>query len=579
MLEFITNLKQRYQMIQSGLADESSQWNAFEVSIEQLTLVESFLHKVQLIEQGNVPINIAVIGPTQSGKSTVVNLLLNQDAAGVSPLAGYTVYPQGFAVDLQADDLTYIAQHFSGFREVQQFSLDVQDYACYSLNHISSNSLFECVLWDTPDFDTIDAQSYREGVLKSLALADVLVLVVSKEKYADQLVWDALTLIEPLNQPVLVVINKLMADSQTLVVDSFKERWQQVRQDNMPDIIPVLFSKGQVPEDRQAELVNLVQRSMHKVKRNKHEAAATNFIKQYWQAWLAPVRSEQEAQTTWQILINLAIKEATVEYQRDYLDHPYHYDTFQNALAKLLTLLEVPGLANIIAQSRKILAWPLRKMFAVGKKKYQQAYPKTLETAVLQQIAEHVFLQLGDKVLDQIDQSQGNDKWWKAINGQLRQEKTLILKHFEQSTEIYHQDFKQQIENTAQGLYHKLEEHPALLNGLRATRVTADAAMLALAVQAWGIGLHDLLIAPAMLSVTSYLAESAIGSYLQRAETELKQQQLNAVKEQLFTLVLQQALTGLPEKMMHNTYFNISTRQLAEAETQLEEKRHGLRIL
>ncbi|SMG67311.1 protein containing GTP-binding protein, HSR1-related domain, partial [methanotrophic bacterial endosymbiont of Bathymodiolus sp.] len=269
MLEFITNLKQRYQMIQSGLADESSQWNAFEVSIEQLTLVESFLHKVQLIEQGNVPINIAVIGPTQSGKSTVVNLLLNQDAAGVSPLAGYTVYPQGFAVDLQADDLTYIAQHFSGFREVQQFSLDVQDYACYSLNHISSNSLSECVLWDTPDFDTIDAQSYREGVLKSLALADVLVLVVSKEKYADQLVWDALTLIEPLNQPVLVVINKLMADSQTLVVDSFKERWQQVRQDNMPDIIPVLFSKGQVPEDRQAELVNLVQRSMHKVKRNK----------------------------------------------------------------------------------------------------------------------------------------------------------------------------------------------------------------------------------------------------------------------------------------------------------------------
>ena len=139
--------------------------------------------------------------------------------------------------------------------------------------------------------------------------------------------------------------------------------------------------------------------------------------------------------------------------------------------------------------------------------------------------------------------------------------------------------FKQEIENTAQGLYCKLEEHPALLNGLRATRVTADAAMLALAVQAGGIGLHDLLIAPAMLSVTSYLAESAIGSYLQRAETELKHQQLNAVKQQLFIQVIQQALTGLPEKMMRNTYFNISTRQLAEAEAQLEQKRHGLRIL
>ena len=579
MLEFITNLTQRYQIIQSGLAEESTQWASFQTCIEELILIESFLHKGRLIEHDKLPLNIAVIGPTQSGKSTVVNLLLNQNAAGVSPLAGYTVHPQGFAVDLKTANLAYIAQHFLGFQEVQQLSLNAEKYACYSLNHISASRLNACMLWDTPDFDSIDAQSYREGVLKSLALADVLVLVVSKEKYADQSVWDAMALIEPLNQPVLVVINKLMADSQSLVVDSFTERWQQIRHDKVPDIMPVLYTKGEVPQDRQAELINLLQRKMHKVKRKKHEAAATNFIKQHWQSWLAPVRSEQEAQTTWQILINQSVKQAVVEYQRDYLNHPHNYDTFQNAMAKLLTLLEVPGLANVIAQSRKILAWPLRKIFSLGKNKYDRAYPKTQETAVLQQIAERVFLQLGDKVLDQIDQTQGNNKWWKAINSQLRQEKVVILKHFEHSTETYHQGFKQEIENTAQSLYYKLEEHPALLNGLRATRITADAAMLALAVQAGGIGLHDLLIAPAMLSVTSYLAESVIGSYLQRAETELKQHQLYAVQQQLFNLILQKELAGLPEKMMHNTYFNISPTQLAEAEAQLEQKRHGLRIL
>lgn len=579
MLEFITNLKQRYQIIQSGFAEDGTQWTVFQTCIEQLILIESFLLKGQFIEQGRLPINIAVIGPTQSGKSTVVNLLLNQNAAGVSPLAGYTVHPQGFAVDLTADALSGITQYFSGFQEVQQHTLDHDRYACYSLNPISTNKLPECVLWDTPDFDSIDAHSYREGALKSLALADVLVLVVSKEKYADQSVWDTMALLESLNQPVLVVVNKLTAESQLIVVDSFKERWQQVRHDKLPGIMPILFSKGEIPEAQQNELLNLLNNSINKIKRKKHEVAATSFIKQHWQSWLAPVRSEQEAQTTWQILIDQAIKQALVEYQRDYLDHPQHYDTFQNALIKLLTLLEVPGLANVIAQSRKLLAWPLRKVFSAGKRKYNQSYPKTQETAVLQQIAEHVFLQMGDKILDQVDLSHENNKWWKAINSQLRQEKGIILKHFEHSTEVYHAGFKQEIENTAQGLYRKLEEHPALLNGLRATRVTADAAMLALAVQAGGIGLHDLLIAPAMLSVTSYLAESAIGSYLQRAETELKHQQLNAVKQQLFTQVIQQALTGLPEKMMRNTYFNISTRQLAEAEAQLEQKRHGLRIL
>ena len=579
MLEFITTLKQRYQIIQSGLAESSTQWTVFQACIEQLTLIESFLHKGQLIEQRRAALNVAVIGPTQSGKSTVVNLLLNQQAAEVSPLAGFTVHPQGFAMGLSRDVLAGIEEYFSEFQKVEQFSLSPGKYSSYSITQMTTDLLPACLLWDTPDFDSIDAHSYQQGLLKTLALADVLVLVVSKEKYADQSVWDTMTLVKSLKQPVLVVINKLVAESQSVVVESFKERWQQVRGDKLPNIMPILFTKGEVAEAQQSELIRLLENNIQKVKRKQQDSAATDFIKQYWQAWLAPIKSEQEAQVQWQLLIEKAIEAAASDYQRDYLNHPHHYDTFQNALAQLLTLLEVPGVAKVIAQSRKILAWPLRKVFSAGAKKYAKAYAGTMETIVLQQIAEHIFLQLGDNVLDQIELTQGNNKWWKSVNSQLRQDKTVILKRFEKHTQVYHEGFKQEIEETAQALYHKLEEHPAILNGLRATRLTTDAALLALAVQAGGIGLHDLILAPAMLSVTSYLAESAIGSYLHRAEAELKQQQLNTVKRQLFTRVLQQALIGLPEKMQQNTYFNISTRQLAEAEAQLEEKRHGLRIL
>jgi len=579
MLEFISTLKQRYQTIQLGLVGQSTQWSNYQACIEQLMLIEAFLHKGRLIENKAHPIHIAVIGPTQSGKSTLVNLLLKQEAAGVSPLAGFTVHPQAFSVDLSNDALTEVAEHFSGFQQVEQFSLSPEKYNSYSLAPISSAHLSGCMLWDTPDFDSIDAQSYKEGVLKTLALADVLVLVVSKEKYADQSVWDVLALLEPLNHALLVVINKLVADSEQLIIDSFIERWQQVRSDSAPTIFPILFAKDHALIDQQAGLSDLLQRSIKQVKRKKHDHAAHEFIRQNWAEWIAPIKLEIEAQAQWQSIVSQTLQDALVIYKRDYLDHPQHYDTFQNALAKLLTLLEVPGIAQILMQSRKVLTWPLRKVFSLGSKVSKGSHPTTKETEVLQQIAEHILLQIGDKVLDQIDQAHDNNKWWKQMNSQLRQDKVLILGDFSHKTELYHEDFKQDIEATAQGLYTKLEEHPAILNSLRATRVTTDAAMLALTVQAGGIGLHDLLIAPAMLSVTSYLAESAVGSYLHRAESELKQRQLHTVKELLFAQVMHQVLQKLPEKMTQTTHFNISAEQLVAAEAQLKIKPHGLRIL
>ncbi|NOQ16218.1 MAG: GTP-binding protein [Methyloprofundus sp.] len=567
MLEFITTLKHCYQTIQVGTSAEKC--------LEQLTFIEAFLQRIEL---KSLPINVAVIGPTQSGKSSIVNLLLNQESAGVSPLAGFTVHPQGFSVAQKADDLMSVKTYFSDIEEVMQSSLDHHQYDCYSLSACQQHNLAPCIVWDTPDFDSIDAQSYKNSLLKTIALADILVLVVSKEKYADQSVWDVLQLIAPLKQPVLVVLNKLGSDSETLIIESFKEKWQQLRTDEMPELIPFLFTKGGLVNAHEKVLNGLINNKINKLKSKNYEQFARQFIQMHWTEWLAPVKAEQEAEAQWLILIDKILEEGLINYQRDYLDHPHHYDTFQNALAHLLTLLEVPGIAQILGKSRRILTWPMRKLFSSGRSKKQGAYPATQETIVLQQIAEHILLQLGDKILNQIDPAQGKDSWWKSINQQLRLDKQGILLQFEEKTLVYHENFKQDIDETAQGLYRKLEENPAILNSLRATRVTADAAMLVLTLQAGGIGLHDLLIAPAMLSLTAFLAESAVGGYLHKAETQLKQQQLNAVQQQLLCAVLEQALRQLPEKMASTHYFNISAQQLADVEAQLKEKPHGLRL-
>lgn len=154
----------------------------------------------------------------------------------------------------------------------------------------------------------------------------------------------------------------------------------------------------------------------------------------------------------------------------------------------------------------------------------------------------------------------------------------MLLSEFEQHSQRYHENFKQDIDAAAQRLFLKLQEQPLVLNSLRTTRATADAAVIAMTFYAGGIGIHDLVVAPAMLAVTSLLTESAIGSFVRREELALKQQQQQQVK-QLFATVLQQKLIALPAQLPVNHHFNITLQQLQQAEQEFTEKRHGLRSL
>ena len=187
MLEFLSLLRQRYHVVLNSNPHDA---HHYQQTYEQLTLAQAFFRKGKM--SAMLPLQIAVIGPTQAGKSSIVNVFLQSQNAGVSPLAGYTVHPQGFchAIDLATcDDLE---NYFAPFSKTLPEQLDNNRYDCYSLT--KSKTISSClppsVLWDTPDFDSIDSVDYREGVLKTIALADAIILVFFKEIYADQAGWD-----------------------------------------------------------------------------------------------------------------------------------------------------------------------------------------------------------------------------------------------------------------------------------------------------------------------------------------------------------------------------------------------------
>ncbi len=578
MLEFIQLLKQRYQSVLSQQGNEARS-GVYQQRIDQLILAEAFMRKGQLLNKATQPLQIAVIGPTQAGKSSLVNVLLNQPVAGVSPLAGYTVHPQGFCQGVSLADCQDLAHYFGRFQQLSQNELSKQRYDCYSLTALDNEPSFvpHGVLWDTPDFDSIDSSTYREGVIRTVALADVLILVVSKEKYADQSVWEMMAFLESLHQPVLICLNKLPEGSETLLIRSLQDKWRAHRSDSFPDVIPLFYDKQSGAPQWTTAHSKLLQSLAKQVNHKKQSRFTQELLQKYWQDWLEPIRAEQQAIADWQKLCHELMQAALGSYQRDFLNHPHHYETFQQALAELLTLLEIPVLAGFLAGARQVLTWPVKQMMKLGRKREHIANTSH-EVALLKQIAEHTLIQLVDKLLDQAEHPQQN-QWWKALNSVLRKDRTRLLNEFANAAQHYHIDFQQDVEHTAQQLYHKLQQQPMVLNGLRATRVTADAAVIAFTLHTGGIGVQDLVIAPAMLTITSMLTESAIGSYMHKLENELKQQQLHRVKQYLFIDTLVKQLLLLPEQLSGLTYFNIPLASLQAAEQQLTEKRHGLRLL
>jgi GTPase Era involved in 16S rRNA processing len=579
MLEFIQLLNQRYQIILSQSNNDAYKVK-FQQRIEQLNLAESFLRKGKLINSSPTRLlNIALLGPTQAGKSTIANVLLNTNSAVVSPLASFTVQPHGFCYGLTLDSCKGLQQYFGRFQQLRQSEISRDRYDCYTLSEVASITplLPNCILWDTPDFDSIDSATYREGVFRAAALADILIIVVSKEKYADQSVWDMVAMLEPLKQPTIICLNKLSEGTEELLINSLKEKWIIARTDHFPGIVPLFYQKQTGlplwPKEQHTLLKELVKETNHCM----HALLEQDLIKKYWQEWIEPIHAEHNALRDWIELVNVCVCDAIENYQRDYLNHPNHNDTFQKALAELLNLLEIPGFTNILTGVRKTITWPAKQLMKLGRKK-QLPTDNSKELTLLNQLAEHILIQVADNLLDHAEQPY-QKHWWKEFSRLLRDQRQSILTDFSYAATTYHSSFQKEVETSAQHLHHKLQEQPFLLNSLRATRVTADAAAIALTLQMGGIGLHDFIFAPAILTINTLLAESALGSYLHKSEHDLKKHQYNTVKQSLFIDCISLKLLALPELLSTTNHFNISSSQLQTAANTLTEKRHGLRLL
>ena len=103
-----------------------------------------------------------------------------------------------------------------------------------------------------------------------------------------------------------------------------------------------------------------------------------------------------------------------------------------------------------------------------------------------------------------------------------------------------------------------------MLNTLRASRATADAAGVVIAVNTGTVGVADALLTPAMLSLTSMMTEGAVGKYMDGVRNRLLDRQRTLVRA-LFSGAPRQMLLAAATSLQDVGLFRISEGELADA--------------
>ena len=536
---------------------------------------------------------IAVIGPTQTGKSTIVNAIIGAPVAEASPLAGFTRNAHAFLLGRAAGSVD--EAWFPGFRLVAPAEIDVAAPNQYTAQPVANSAaeaaMGPCLVWDTPDFDSLLAAHYHTAVLAVAARADAHVFVLSKEKYADLLAWRVLALLAPLQRPLVVVVNKLTLDARGVIPSAVRSRLSEAGFSPELSTVVGLDDLGLPQREIEVELgaacglvrtwlaPRLTRRAAGPGRVALDRSAAARLMRRHWDDWNRVVREEHEAAQQWCRMIQEACSRLEAAYERDFLSNPRRYDSFRRAAVALLELLEIPGVSAPAAKLRQIVTWPVRTLIGRGQRLFGKAKDAheaaESETALLRDALEALLVEVRSEVGRRSESDAPAKLLWRELLRRLDARQAELRSRFDQGVQTHATRTKAEIQAAAELLYETLQEHPIALQSLRAARATADVGGLLLALKTGGLHLHDLLLAPAMFGLTSLMTEGALGAYMARVESRLKQQQRALLQSEIIKGLVVGELGPLVERLDGRGIVGISPAQLQEADCALRDWEGG----
>jgi hypothetical protein len=158
------------------------------------------------LDEPDAPVVAAVVGPSGTGKSTIVNSLANDRISDVGPLRPTTRSP------------VLWAHRDHGGRYWSEFVARVRERVGPTVEVVIGDDELtkQLTVIDTPPSEFVAASGRRPAV-DALALADLCVFVTSPSRYADISAWNFLREIRWRGVPMLFVLNRLPPDRDEAV--------------------------------------------------------------------------------------------------------------------------------------------------------------------------------------------------------------------------------------------------------------------------------------------------------------------------------------------------------------------------
>jgi hypothetical protein len=499
---------------------------------------------------------VALFGGTNSGKSTVLNLLVGRAAAGMHATARFTQHPEAYHTAALGDRwLTGAPSRFADYHCYRDRHAPRQSdddlahhgyrpaFAILDLDCLETSVLAQpaavAVFWDAPDFSTEAAQTYLSAVLDVVALADLVIMTMTDESYADDRAAALLRMVQDSGVPLHVVANKLANGSELLqdIQVTLAPYWHG-------KVLNLPLVKGFTPEERlkslmaTAEAQTLCQTIAREVAlgaelKRRVLAGAVEFLQRQFGAVLRPLVAEVDMATAWEHMVQRITQHEILDrYEHEYLDGE-HYGEFNETLVRLMDQLEIPGVGPLLRLLSTAVRVPFRLASGALRALWGRARAqptRSPEHEVLDRLIQHWLSVLRSEA--QLLASSSSHPAWGDLARRL--DSLDFSRHLAQTFEgaysVYRQRLSEEIQRRVQEIYQALAQRPWILNILRGTNLIVDTTSIALVIKSGGLNWSDAVFGPLVAGLRHALLEAGLDKYLQTQQSLLKRKQFEVIQ-------------------------------------------------